>query len=230
MAELTVTVRWDWALPPSNSRGAKSPSQSLLGDEAPYDLDPAHRQEWHRRFVARYSSGMVVVKLVMTASSAQSHHQRECLPTPPCTSNSLLIVESHRRHVRKKHGLKTSDIDADLHCCRNAQDVNVVNSADVRPLEIAVDVYNDVSEVPLAERLIVSLCGQFLRVQSQWRPSGHCFRRIIVAGMQLASSAVGRGSKLCQTAGTYTPCVVQVLSRAEFAHPRQRFGGRHSNK
>ena len=53
--------------------------------------------------------------LVMTAAAANSQSNCKRLAAAASAPNSLLIVESHRRHVREHHSLETTNVDADFH-------------------------------------------------------------------------------------------------------------------
>jgi hypothetical protein len=77
------------------------------------------------------------------------------LSPPPGAPSSLLIVEAHRGHVAKDDSLETPNVDADFHCCRHAEDIDLVNALYEWMLVVRVYLYNYVAEEALPFRLIV---------------------------------------------------------------------------
>jgi hypothetical protein len=57
----------------------------------------------------------------MTLRPADCQRHRECLSTPAGTTNTLLVVESLRRHIRLEHNLERPNINTDFHRGRHGK-------------------------------------------------------------------------------------------------------------
>ena len=91
----------------------------------------------------------------MTAPAAESKSYCKRLTPAASTANSLLVVKTHRRHICQHDCLEVSNIHANLHSSRDAENIYFVN-----PLEIVFFVFkinNHTAEVPLAFSLVISL-------------------------------------------------------------------------
>jgi hypothetical protein len=93
----------------------------------------------------------------MATPSAEGNHGRERLTTPTRPPDSLLIVETHRRHVSQKHGLQASYVNAHLHRSGYAQHVDCVNFLHELSKLASIRVNYNIAEVPLTLGLIVRL-------------------------------------------------------------------------
>jgi hypothetical protein len=73
----------------------------------------------------------------------------------------LLIVEALGGHIGLHHGTQATDIDSNLHCGRNAKEINGLH--ELR----AIIRQNDIPEISLTQGLIIGLAGQLLRVKAE---------------------------------------------------------------
>src|SRR5262245_51407256 len=110
---------------------------------------------------------MVVIVLIMTAPATQCYYNRESLPSSAGAADSLLIVESHWRHVREHYRLQASNVHADFHSRRNAQDVDLVDV--LKKLPGSTNINDDIPKESLAFGLIICLRSQFFRMQTKRR-------------------------------------------------------------
>jgi hypothetical protein len=66
----------------------------------------------------------------MAPSPAEGDNYGESLSAATSTTDPLLVVETHRRHVCEHHGSKTSDVDPHFHRGRDTEDVDDINRVD----------------------------------------------------------------------------------------------------
>ena len=80
------------------------------------------------------------IVVIVAVGAAERHHSCHRITAPAGASGALLIVGAPGRHVAQRHPRQVADVDADLHRCRAAEDVNAgaVPLIDVAPGEINV--------------------------------------------------------------------------------------------
>ena len=95
--------------------GAEPAAQHLSSHHSLYDFQSPEVQIWRLRKVRRDSLGICEEEVVVAASTADGHADREGVVATPRPANALLIVEADGGHIRHDHGRETADVDADLH-------------------------------------------------------------------------------------------------------------------
>jgi hypothetical protein len=76
---------------------------------------------------------VVVVKLIVATASTECYDDRKRLSASACTANTLLVVKSHGRHIRQEDSLQTADVNANLHRCCNAENIDFVDLGNKLP-------------------------------------------------------------------------------------------------
>jgi hypothetical protein len=99
-------------------------TQYLLGQDALDDAFAPHVNVGLWRRIRSDSLWSLEIVVIVATSSAQGKSDGHPRSTPTGPPDALLVVESHRRHVRHHHGEKSADVDTRLHRCGDAQEIN----------------------------------------------------------------------------------------------------------
>jgi hypothetical protein len=62
--------------------------------------------------------------LVVTIRAAEGDDCRHCIPTPACSSRTLLVVRSGRRQIPKGDSRQNTNVDTDFHRCGAGQHID----------------------------------------------------------------------------------------------------------
>src|SRR6266536_629223 len=165
-SELTVAVWRYRRILRSHTRNNKCTSQTFFRHQPLGDFRSAQRKERNRWLVAGNARRMAVIMLVMAPPPTQRYGNRKCLSSSPGSTDALLVVKPHRRHICEHYRLKTANIHADFHRGGYVQDIDRINFANEAPLP-APRVHHDIPEQPLSLRLIISLGCEFLTMQPE---------------------------------------------------------------
>jgi hypothetical protein len=68
------------------------------------------------------------VVVIVTTASTKRQRDGEARATPTSTTDPLLIVETHRWHVRHHHREQRTDVHACFHRCCDAQQIQFICS------------------------------------------------------------------------------------------------------
>jgi hypothetical protein len=93
----------------------------------------------------------------VTPAAAKGQYDCEGLAFSASAPRTLLIVETHRRHIREHHRLQATDIDSNLHRCCYAQDIDFVDLRVISSRSRIRNVDDDVPEMSLALGLVIGL-------------------------------------------------------------------------
>jgi hypothetical protein len=150
---------------------------------------------------------------VVAAAATKSDDGGKRLSSPSGSSHTLLIVESHRRHIREHYGLQTPYIDPNFHRRCDAQDVNFIHILKEfsRP---ATHVHDNIAEEALPFRLIICLRSEFLAMKTYWLAALDCLLRVIVAAMQFSALCVMCLVQVVQAARADAACTMKVFPTA----------------
>src|ERR1039458_5034813 len=107
----------------------------------------------------------VIEVMALAATDGEDHGIRT--PTPAGSSNSLLTVESLRRHIRLKRRLERANIDTNFHRGRDRESVDLVCPLLNRVERVIVFRKQYSSEAPLPVSRVVSLPCQFIAFQTK---------------------------------------------------------------
>src|ERR1035438_10502190 len=103
-----------------------------------------------------------VVLVVRSGAAANRQGDGKGVLSAASSSDSLLVVESHGRHVRHDHCLQPTDVDARLHGRRHAQEVDTRGSGVLSGQEHVLKL-----RLPLLRIVTVCLSREFFTVESE---------------------------------------------------------------
>ncbi|OJV11728.1 MAG: hypothetical protein BGO12_10790 [Verrucomicrobia bacterium 61-8] len=144
--KLAVRVWRNWRIPSRYADRSKGAPQTFFRYKTLGNFGPVERQKRHGRLVAGDAGWCIVIMLVMAAASADSQHGCKRLASPSGASYALLVVKSHRRHICEHHCLESTNVNTDLHCRSDAQQINRINSCNKPPTLIGADIDYNVAE------------------------------------------------------------------------------------
>jgi hypothetical protein len=79
------------------------------------------------------------------------------LAAPASPANTLLVIESHRRHIRQHDSLQVANIDTNFHGGCHTEQIDRINKGDRGTSPMCTSPDNNVSEASLPVGLIVGL-------------------------------------------------------------------------
>src|SRR5581483_2733732 len=133
---------------------------------------------------------------------------------------TLLVVESHGRHIGEHHRLQAAYVDSYFHSRRHAQQVNGIDQLDYRMCRILVNVDHYVSELALPFSLVIRLCGELFAVKPYRLAEIESLHRVVIALQEISARGVRLLWQVVQTVRTH-PSRVKVLASARWTHPNR---------
>ena len=166
----------------------------------------------------------------MAAPPTERQHRSKGLSTPVGPTNTLLVVEPHRRHVRQHNSLQVADVNTYLHRSRHAEKVDGINQWNWLASPICSGLDYHVPEASLPVGLIVCLGRQFLTMQPHGRPPLNRLTCIVVSAVKCSALRIWIDAQLGKAPRADTGRTVHVYTLARRTGPERIVLERDSNE